>query len=100
MTPLTPTTPLPFSVLDAEDITTLDDSTAPTTPDGSSSFSPNLRPQDDAGYLNVSSLSAAIAAAAPAVRNICFIGAGFVGKLLPCAFPSLPASARFVETSH
>ncbi|EAQ88617.1 hypothetical protein CHGG_05236 [Chaetomium globosum CBS 148.51] len=79
MIPLTPATPAPFSVLDAEDITTLDDSTAPTTPDGSSSFSPNLRPQDDAGYLNVSSLSAAIAAAAPAVRNICCIGAGFVG---------------------
>ncbi|KAK4147877.1 UDP-glucose/GDP-mannose dehydrogenase family, NAD binding domain-containing protein [Dichotomopilus funicola] len=79
-TPATPATPLQFSGLDAEDITTLDDSTAPTTPDGSSSFSPNLRPQDDdAGYLNVSSLSAALAAAAPAVRNVCFIGAGFVG---------------------
>lgn len=82
--PATPATPLQFSALDAEDITTLDDSTAPTTPDGSSSFSPNLRPQDDdAGYLNVSSLSAALAAAAPAVRNVCFIGAGFVGAFLP-----------------
>ncbi|KAH6857190.1 hypothetical protein B0I37DRAFT_319222 [Chaetomium sp. MPI-CAGE-AT-0009] len=79
MTPLTPATPLPFSVIDAEDIAALDDSTAPTTPDGSSSFSPNLRPQDDAGYLSVSSLSTAIAAAAPTVRNICCIGAGFVG---------------------
>ncbi|KAK3290386.1 uncharacterized protein B0H64DRAFT_332046 [Chaetomium fimeti] len=79
MIPQTPTTPLPFSAIDAEDIAALDDSTAPTTPDGSSSFSPNLRPQDDAGYLNVSSLSTAIAATAPTVRNICCIGAGFVG---------------------
>lgn len=72
----------PF-VVDAEEMATLDDSTAPTTPDGSSSFSPELRPQVDPGHLNVNSLPAGLfdaALATPLVRNICCIGAGFVGE--------------------
>ncbi|KAK3899958.1 hypothetical protein C8A05DRAFT_46098 [Staphylotrichum tortipilum] len=74
----------PF-MIDGDDLPTLDDSTAPTTPDGSSSFSPELRPQADLGFLNPGPLAVtarprdAAAAAPPPVRNICFIGAGFVG---------------------
>ncbi len=74
-------------MIDGEELPTLDDSTAPTTPDGSSSFSPELRPQADLGFPAVNSgllaataLDAAAAAFRP-VRNICCIGAGFVGAL-------------------
>ncbi|AEO66488.1 uncharacterized protein THITE_128638 [Thermothielavioides terrestris NRRL 8126] len=80
--------PLPPSAVEADELGALDDSTAPTTPEGSLTFSPPLRPQDDAAYLNLgsranspplsSALSDAAARASP-VRNICCVGAGFVG---------------------
>ncbi|KAK4126791.1 nucleotide sugar dehydrogenase [Parathielavia appendiculata] len=80
--------PLSPSPLEADEFVTLDDSTAPTTPDGSLSFSPQLQPQDVGGYvdgtsmINRGSLSSDVlvaAAQAPLVRNICCVGAGFVG---------------------
>jgi UDPglucose 6-dehydrogenase len=87
--------PLPPSAVEADELGALDDSTAPTTPEGSLTFSPPLRPQDDAAYLNLgsranspplsSALSDAAARASP-VRNICCVGAGFVGEFaLRCA---------------
>ncbi|KAK4032400.1 hypothetical protein C8A01DRAFT_20521 [Parachaetomium inaequale] len=80
--------PLSPSGLDADEFVTLDDSTAPTTPEGSLSFSPQLHPQDVSAYLNGglqnngAPLSPDLfdaAAQPPAVRNICCVGAGFVG---------------------
>ncbi|KAK3352493.1 hypothetical protein B0T25DRAFT_456560 [Lasiosphaeria hispida] len=73
------------SLADPEEIVTLDGSTAPTTPEGSS---PVLRPQDDTAQLtgkarnNSRSLSSALfdtTARTPPVRNICCVGAGYVG---------------------
>lgn len=83
--------PLQRFMIDGEELPTLDDSTAPTTPDGSSSFSPELRPQADLGLVNSGPLAATVLDAAAAafhpVRNICCVGAGFVGgfHLLPPA---------------
>lgn len=66
-------------------------STAPTTPEGSLTFSPILRAAAD-GALDIEYASLAARAnnmtlsssqlptRAPAVRNICCVGAGYVGK--------------------
>ncbi|KAK4098414.1 nucleotide sugar dehydrogenase [Parathielavia hyrcaniae] len=76
------------SVLEADEFAALDDSTAPTTPDGSLSFSPQLQPQDVSVYLSGSlrhsrtHMPSDVLGAAtqpPPVRNICCVGAGFVG---------------------
>ena len=89
--------PLSPSAVDADELLAiLDDSTAPTTPEGSLSFSPALRPQDDTAYLHgqslrINSLPLSLSSALlnntlqtpRAVRNICCVGAGFVGRL-PC----------------
>ncbi len=109
--------PISPAVPDVEELAILDDSTAPTTPEGSLSFSPALRPQDDVAYLNLQSringpslsLSSALfsstAQAPRVVRNICCIGAGFVGELplsparssaRPC-WPLTPDTPLFQE---
>ena len=69
-------------------------STAPTTPDGSLTFSPVLRPaqlldafegigsmqngtaQDSSATLNLDGIAPMV------VRNICCVGAGYVGKFI------------------
>lgn len=87
--------PLLPPVVESDESAALDDSTAPTTPEGSLSFSPELRPQGDSAYPALQSqnihngafLSLALldvtARAVPPVRNICCVGAGFVGELSP-----------------
>ncbi len=89
--------PLSPSAVDADELfAILDDSTAPTTPEGSLSFSPALRPQDDTAYLQgqssrINGLPLSLSSALlnttlqtpRVVRNICCVGAGFVGRL-PC----------------
>lgn len=70
---LTMTTfPSPF-MDGAEDSIALDSSTAPTTPEGSYMSSPVLRPQ-------IPALEMGITQTRP-VRNICCVGAGYVGEL-------------------
>lgn len=90
---------LPESLIDSEEGIFLDSSTAPTTPDGSLSFSPVLQATRSSDNLdddfsgsyppifrsNSRSLSTAIlensTQARPlTVRNICCVGAGYVGK--------------------
>jgi UDPglucose 6-dehydrogenase len=80
--------PLSTTLPDVEENVTLDASTAPTTPEGSGSFSPVLRPFDDSTQLtpktrnNSRSLSSTLfdtTARTPPVRNICCVGAGYVG---------------------
>lgn len=56
-----------------EDSNILDGSTAPTTPEGSYMSSPLLRPQA------LEALDMGITQTRP-VRNICCVGAGYVGK--------------------
>ncbi|KAK3304997.1 uncharacterized protein B0T15DRAFT_186668 [Chaetomium strumarium] len=78
-----------LSVVDSEEGVTLDDSIGPPTPTDSSSFSPELRPRDDSAYSPVKAqgnnsqfLSFPlfdITTPATSVRNICCVGAGFVG---------------------
>jgi UDPglucose 6-dehydrogenase len=69
-----------------------DISTAPTTPDGSLTFSPVLKAaqlQDVFGdaastkeqeIKGISSLDAALCSSGVGVKNICCVGAGYVGK--------------------
>lgn len=63
------------SLNDFEDGAVLDSSTAPTTPEGSFLSSPVLQPQildsPDFGIVQ-----------AGIVRNICCVGAGYVGKIV------------------
>jgi UDPglucose 6-dehydrogenase len=85
---------LPVSVVDAEDGAFLENtaSTAPTTPEGSLSFSPVLRAAAD-GPLDIESTSlpgqasnhrslssALLDSGTRPVRNICCVGAGYVGE--------------------
>jgi UDPglucose 6-dehydrogenase len=88
--------PLPPSGLDVDEFVTLDDSTAPTTPEGSLSFSPQLHPQDVSAYLNGglpengAHLSPGLldgAGQSTPIRNICCVGAGFVGEPSPLSSP-------------
>lgn len=83
------------SFADPEEIA-LDSSTRPTTPEESSSSSPILRPQDDPGHLasksrnNSRSLASTLFdtnTRTPPVRNICCVGAGYVGEfaVVACA---------------
>ncbi len=97
--PMSAVNPIPASrPLDAEEPAQSEPSTAPTTPEGSLSFSPVLRPRnganldiDTANLVAVSrnsnrSLSSALldnTATPPPVRTICCVGAGYVGKSLP-----------------
>jgi UDPglucose 6-dehydrogenase len=81
------------SAVDTEDL--IDISTAPTTPDGSLTFSPVLQPtrlrdalEDVAAgkgksRKNSNSLDAVLSNG-PDVRNICCVGAGYVGRNLQC----------------
>jgi UDPglucose 6-dehydrogenase len=87
--------PIPISVVDSEESVFLDASTAPTTPEGSLSFSPILRAArydgvEDEGMGNLTaksrnnsrSLSSTLldsTARSSPVRNICCVGAGYVG---------------------
>jgi UDPglucose 6-dehydrogenase len=60
-----------------------DPSTAPTTPGGSLSFSPALQPFRDGDNhdVDVTSLAGRANGDEPVtVRNICCVGAGYVGK--------------------
>lgn len=70
--------PLSSPLMDsAEDSTILDSSTAPTTPEGSYMSSPLLRPQNPP-----ESMDMGITQARPiTIRNICCVGAGYVGTL-------------------
>jgi UDPglucose 6-dehydrogenase len=84
---------IPSSNIDSED-GVLDISTAPTTPDGSLTFSPVLQAlklQDaleDAASgrgkqrSSCTSLNAAVQTNNGGVKNICCVGAGYVGKQL------------------
>jgi UDPglucose 6-dehydrogenase len=84
---------IPSSNIDASEDSLLDISTAPTTPDGSLTFSPVLQAlklQDaleDAASgrgkqrTSSTSLGAAMRASGGGVKNICCVGAGYVGEL-------------------
>ncbi|KAH8681728.1 nucleotide sugar dehydrogenase [Xylariales sp. PMI_506] len=85
--------PIPVSIVDSEESAFLENaaSTAPTTPEGSLSFSPILRATADgpldiesttlaAQALNSRSLSSALLGSGVRhIRNICCVGAGYVG---------------------
>jgi UDPglucose 6-dehydrogenase len=85
---------IPSSNIDASEDGILDISTAPTTPDGSLTFSPVLQAlklQDaleDAASgrgkqrTSSTSLGAAMRASGDGVKNICCVGAGYVGKFI------------------
>lgn len=60
----------------SEDSNILDSSTAPTTPEGSYMSSPILCPQ------TTNSLAMGLGQSRP-IRNICCVGAGYVGKNFP-----------------
>jgi UDPglucose 6-dehydrogenase len=98
-----PDIPLLSPAAEAEDHVLLDASTAPTTPEGSLSFSPVLRAARDVdigGYesgvahhgrsrnshqsLGLTLSNAASAQQIRAVRNICCVGAGYVGMAIKC----------------
>lgn len=82
--------PVPAAYSDEGTFLENDASTAPTTPEGSPAFSPVLRPRPD-GHLdmgmaslvarsaNLSLSSALLQSTTPRVRNICCVGAGYVG---------------------
>ncbi|KAH8882906.1 nucleotide sugar dehydrogenase [Thozetella sp. PMI_491] len=91
---MTGATPMPASAPDAEEPVLFESSTAPTTPEGSLSFSPVLRPRNagsaDIEAANLSaasrnnsrSLTSALldtTTPPPPVRTICCVGAGYVG---------------------
>lgn len=61
----------------ADDSNILDSSTAPTTPEGSYMSSPILRPQIR------ESMDMGLGQSRP-IRNICCVGAGYVGEQLTC----------------
>lgn len=81
---------IPASNVDSED-SLIDVSTAPTTPDGSLTFSPILHPlklQDaleeaairrSMQSIGIASLDAAMQSSQMGVKNICCVGAGYVG---------------------
>lgn len=82
----------PVSSVDSEESALFDESTAPTTPDGSLTFSPvlqALRATDALEMDAIASLSALQPPSAAAqeshvvpvqARNICCVGAGYVGS--------------------
>ncbi|KAF4628272.1 hypothetical protein G7Y89_g9880 [Cudoniella acicularis] len=81
--------PPPASTVDTEE-SLVDISTAPTTPDGSLTFSPVLQAlklrdalEDEASgksiQRNTSSLDATLSSSRTEVRNVCCVGAGYVG---------------------
>lgn len=84
--------PPPFSAVDTED-SLFDISTAPTTPDGSLTFSPVLQALrlrdalEDAAAgngkdrQNSNSLDATVLLTRPEIKNVCCVGAGYVGTL-------------------
>lgn len=123
--------PIPMSVVDSEESVFQDGSTAPTTPEGSLSFSPVLPPargadgvdDDTIGSLDARtrnlgrSISSSLLDSnilAGLVRNICCVGAGYVGTcqrhLLPFSpWPKVPLTSGrrsnrlrhgFPEPSH
>jgi hypothetical protein len=93
---------IPSSNIDALEDSLLDISTAPTTPDGSLTFSPVLQAlklhdaleEAALGWgeqrASSSSLDATMRASGSGVKNICCVGAGYVGELcqdqqlIPC----------------
>jgi UDPglucose 6-dehydrogenase len=91
----------PPSTVDSDD-SLLDPSTAATTPAQSLTFSPVLHPSKfhdslDEGStppITPASLNAARDAPAFRVRNICCVGAGYVGKCAPLARRHAPLIAR------
>lgn len=98
----------PSTVADSEE-SVMETSTAPTTPDGSLSFSPLLQPMQllDAfdGILasagtptptirNVPTNFDLNENAPAAVKNICCVGAGYVGKSVSLLPPSSPLCQR------
>ena len=109
--------PVPGSAVDAEEPVLFESSTAPTTPEGSLSFSPVLRPRNRANQdiesanlaavsqSNSRSLSSTLlgaSASSPAVRTICCVGAGYVGELVSaivsCCFLCFAASPQVLQT--
>ncbi|POS70005.1 UDP-glucose 6-dehydrogenase [Diaporthe helianthi] len=78
MNPSSPRADSPAACEDSSTITnTLEGSTAPTTPDGSYMSSPILQPQSRPLAV-LEALDTSITQTRP-VRNICFVGAGYVG---------------------
>ena len=79
--------PPPPSTVDSED-SLLDPSTAATTPSPSLTFSPALHPTklhdiDSLSPPKIASLPTALHAPAFRVKNICCVGAGYVGECAP-----------------
>ena len=75
-----------LNLVDTEESTMLDGSTAQTTPEGSISqeFSPVMRPlvrpvDGDATGARAANGAAAVSAQSPVIRTICCVGAGYVG---------------------
>jgi hypothetical protein len=94
------------SIVDSEENTFFDGSTAPTTPEGSLSISPVLRPKNpesldgdttdldarlQANSRSISStlLDSRSTLRMPQVRSICCVGAGYVGMSVRLMVPSL-----------
>lgn len=87
----------PVSSVDSEESALFDESTAPTTPDGSLTFSPVLQALRATDALEMDAIASLSALQPPStaaqashvvpvqVRNICCVGAGYVG-----AYPRLP----------
>ena len=79
-----------LNLVDSEESTMLDGSTAPTTPDGSNQeFSPVMRPLvrpvdgEDARTNGARANGTASASQNPVIRTICCVGAGYVGTFSP-----------------
>lgn len=91
--------PSSSSAVDTED-SFLDISTAPTTPDRSLTFSPVLQALrlrdalEDAAAgnskqrQNSNSLDATVLLTKPEIKNVCCVGAGYVGTLPTCVLNS------------
>lgn len=81
----------PSSLLfvDSDEGAMADASSAVTTPEGSMSFSPVLRPHRVGDHIDDAS-TAVMATSLPAIRTICCVGAGYVGQFcsLSCVFSS------------
>lgn len=78
-----------LNLVDTEENTMLDGSTAPTTPDGSNQeFSPVMRPLvrpvDGEATSGARANGTAASSASPVIKTICCVGAGYVGTF--CIF--------------
>lgn len=95
----------PVSTVDSEESALFDESTAPTTPDGSLTFSPVLQALRATDALEMDAIASLSALQPPSaatqgadavpvqVRNICCVGAGYVG-----VYPESPPLTGSLET--